>query len=243
MKRYNVLDSIRGFTLISMILYHAVWDLVYIFEQDWEWYQSDVGYVWQQSICWVFILLSGFCWSLGKRKCKRGLLIFMGGLIITAVTLLFMPENQVIFGVLTLIGSCTFIMILLEKLLRKCNSLVGIIISMCLFIFFRNVNEGYLGFESWNIVKLPEMLYCNLITAYVGFPKGEFYSTDYFSILPWIFLYITGYFLYRFLKEKSMMKWMNFKGMYPIEWLGRHSFEIYMLHQPLLFFGLNVFFY
>lgn len=243
MKRYNVLDSIRGFTLISMILYHAVWDLVYIFEQDWEWYQSDVGYVWQQSICWVFILLSGFCWSLGKRKCKRGLLIFMGGLIITAVTVLFMPENQVIFGVLTLIGSCTFIMILLEKLLRKCNSLVGIIISMCLFIFFRNVNEGYLGFESWNIVKLPEMLYCNLITAYVGFPKGEFYSTDYFSILPWIFLYITGYFLYRFLKEKSMMKWMNFKGMYPIEWLGRHSFEIYMLHQPLLFFGLNVFFY
>ena len=239
MKRYHVLDSIRGITLISMILYHAVWDLVYIFDQDWKWYQSDAGYVWQQSICWIFILLSGFCWSLGKRKWKRGLLIFAGGAVITAVTVLFMPENRVIFGVLTLIGSCTFIMIPLERLLRKCNSLAGIIGGICLFLLSRNVNEGFLGFEGWNIVKLPDLLYSNMMTTYLGFPEAEFFSTDYFSIFPWIFLYITGYFLYRFLKEKSWMKWMEFKRLPLIEWLGRHSFEIYMLHQPLLFFGLK----
>ena len=240
MKRYNVLDGIRGMTLISMILYHAVWDLVFIFGQNWKWYQGDVGYVWQQSICWIFILLSGFCWSLGKRKWKRGLLIFTGGLIITEVTVLFMPENQVIFGVLTLIGSCTFIMILLEKLLRKCNSLAGIVVGIGLFIIFRNVNDGYLGFEGWNIVKLPRILYSNLVTTYLGFPKSGFYSTDYFAIIPWIFLYITGYFLYRIFEEKSMMKWMEGKVLYPVEWLGRHSFEIYMLHQPVLYLGVTV---
>lgn len=242
MKRYNVLDGIRGITLISMILYHAVWDLVYIFGKDWKWYQSEAGYIWQQSICWIFILLSGFCWSLGKKKWKRGLLIFTGGAIITAITVLFMPENQVIFGVLTLISSCTFIFIPLDMMLRKCNSLAGIVFSMSLFLFFRNVNDGYLGFEQWNIVKLPETLYSNLLTTYLGFPQAGFYSTDYFSIFPWIFLYITGYFLYRIFEEKSLLKWMEVKGLRPIELLGRHSFEIYMLHQPLLFSGLSILF-
>lgn len=240
MKRYNLLDDIRGITLISMILYHAVWDLVYIFNQDWKWYHSDIGYVWQQSICWVFILLSGFCWPLGKRKWKRGAMVFAGGLLITVVTVLLMPENQVIFGVLTLIGSCTLIMIPLDKLLQKCKPLVGIVISAFLFVVFRNVNKGYLGFEGWNLVKLPRMLYQNMVTTYLGFPKAGFYSTDYFSILPWIFLFITGYFLYRFIQEKSMLRFMERKGLRPIEWLGRHSFEIYLLHQPLLYFGLSV---
>lgn len=242
-QRYNLLDGIRGITLLSMILYHAVWDLVYIFAQEWKWYRSDVGYVWQQSICWVFILLSGFCWSLGRRKWKRGLVIFAGGLLITAVTVLIMPKNRVVFGVLTLIGSCTFFMIPIERILRKCNCLVGICVSFCLFVIFRNINDGYLGFEGWNIVKLPEILYCNLVTTYLGFPKAGFYSTDYFSILPWIFLYVAGYFLYRFFEERSILKKLEVKGVRPIEWFGRHSFEIYMLHQPLLYVGLSLFFY
>ena len=241
-KRYNLLDGVRGVTLISMILYHAVWDLVYIFEQDWSWYRSGVGYVWQQSICWVFILLSGFCWSLGKRKWKRGLLIFAGGLVITLVTVLFMKENRVIFGVLTLIGSCTLIMIPLERLLKKCNSVIGFIGSLCLFMLFRNVNEGYLGFEIWNVVKIPELLYCNWLTTYLGFPNADFYSTDYFSILPWLFLFVAGYFLYRFFEEKSMLKFMEGRRVRPVEWLGRHSLEIYMVHQPVLFLGLSVVF-
>ncbi|MDE7404312.1 MAG: DUF1624 domain-containing protein, partial [Lachnospiraceae bacterium] len=65
--RYGVLDGIRGFVVISMILYHACWDLVYIFGKDWSWYRGRGAYIWQQSICWSFILLSGFCWSLGKK--------------------------------------------------------------------------------------------------------------------------------------------------------------------------------
>ena len=32
-QRYEALDSIRGVVLISMILYHACWDLVYIFKK------------------------------------------------------------------------------------------------------------------------------------------------------------------------------------------------------------------
>ncbi len=65
-ERYVLLDSIRGITLLSMILYHGMFDLVEIYGLHVPWFGDRPGYVWQQSICWIFILLSGFCWNLGK---------------------------------------------------------------------------------------------------------------------------------------------------------------------------------
>ena len=57
-RRWAALDNLRGLTLLSMIAYHACWDMVYLFGADWGWYRSAAAYVWQQSICWTFILLS-----------------------------------------------------------------------------------------------------------------------------------------------------------------------------------------
>ena len=41
--------------------------------------------VWQQSICWVFILLSGFCLPLGHHPFRRGAVVFGAGALVTAV--------------------------------------------------------------------------------------------------------------------------------------------------------------
>ena len=114
-KRYWILDEIRGITLCSMILYHTVWDLVYIFGHNWKWFQTDAAFFWQQSICFTFILLSGFCFSLGKRKFRRGLVVFGAGVLISLVTELFMPQNRIRFGVLTLLGSCMLLIALTQK--------------------------------------------------------------------------------------------------------------------------------
>ena len=46
-QRYGALDWIRGITLISMILYHGAWDLVYMFGVNWDWYRSKGAYAWQ----------------------------------------------------------------------------------------------------------------------------------------------------------------------------------------------------
>ena len=146
------LDTIRGITLLSMMLYHTCWDLVFLFGKKIPGYSGFGGYVWQQSICWTFILLAGFCWSLGSHHLKRGLIVFGSGILITFVTLLVMPESRVIFGVLTLIGSCMLLLIPMEKLLLKLRTEIGLAGSFLLFLLFRNVNTGYLGFENWNIL-------------------------------------------------------------------------------------------
>lgn len=116
MKRYRILDEIRGVTICSMILYHTVWDLVYIFERNWSWFYSDLAYLWQQSICWCFIFLSGFCFSLGKKKIKRGLFILAAGILVTIVTCLITPSQRIFFGVLTLLGASMVIMFFGEKI-------------------------------------------------------------------------------------------------------------------------------
>ena len=133
-KRFPLLDSIRGAVLISMILYHATWNFVYIYGMKWSWYQSKAAYLWQQSICWTFILLSGFCFSLGKRHWKSGLLVFGSGVLVTVATLIAMPQNRVVFGVLTCIGSCILLVTLGEKAIKKIPSSLGMI--LCFGLFF-----------------------------------------------------------------------------------------------------------
>lgn len=235
MKRYRLLDSIRGITLLSMIAYHAVWDLVYIFGVQLEWYGTKIGYIWQQSICWTFILLSGFCWSLGRKKLKRGLTVFACGFVITAVTLLVMPENRVVFGVLTLLGICMLIQIVFEPLCRRCNSIAGMLLSFLIFLILKDMNSGRIGVAAWKSVELPKELYNNLFTTLLGFPSRDFFSTDYFSVLPWYFLFLTGYFLFHVIQEKELLQKLPDVKIALLEWMGRHSLILYMLHQPAIY--------
>lgn len=234
--RLDGLDTLRGVTILSMVAYHACWDLVYIFGKDWAWYRSDAAYVWQQSICWTFILLSGYCWSLGRHRLKRGLMAFGGGVLVSLVTLLFMPEDPVRFGVLTLLGSAALLTIPLEPLLRRIPARAGLAGSFSLFLLLRDVNGGWLGFEGARVLALPGSLYRNLLTAYLGFPAASFYSTDYFSLLPWLFLFWTGYFLWR-LRPGDRGGGPRLPG---ITAMGRHSLLIYLLHQPVIYGVLSV---
>lgn len=44
--RYALLDELRGLDLISMMLYHGMWDLVYLFGVRAPWYGSWQGELW-----------------------------------------------------------------------------------------------------------------------------------------------------------------------------------------------------
>lgn len=241
-KRYYLLDSLRGITLISMVLYHTMWDLIYMFGVDIPWYETRAGFVWQQSICWTFILLSGFCWSLGRKKLKRGLQVFGASVLISAVTLIAMPDNRVLFGVLSLLGTAMLLTIPLDRILKKVPSCMGVLTSFGLFMLTRNVNDGYLGLGRKVWLRLPDEWYANWLTAYLGFPAADFWSTDYFSVLPWIFLFWTGYFLYHIVDKRGHMHWFcGFRNRF-LEAIGRHSLEIYLLHQPIIYAVLYLFF-
>lgn len=234
--RYELLDTIRGMVLVSMIIYHAAWNLVYIYGRDWAWYKSYGAYIWQQSICWTFILLSGFCFSLGKRHLKSGLIVFGSGGLVTIATLIAMPQNRVVFGVLTCIGSCILLLTITERFFEKIPEEAGCVLMFLLFLLTKNINRGWLGLGNGKILEIPESWYSNYLTAYLGFPFQKFYSTDYFSLFPWFFLFVTGFYLCGIFKKYGVMNKSIFGKNIPLFMLlGKHSLIIYLLHQPVIY--------
>ena len=241
MKRYRLLDSIRGFALINMLAYHALWDLVYLFGVSIPWYRSAESRIWQQAICFTFILVSGFCQQFGRKKYVRGLKVLVCSAVISCATLLFMPEAPVFFGILTLLGSCMLLFSAADGLLRGINPVLGILVSFLLFIFTKNIASGYIGLGNFRL-NLPDCFYSGMLSAYVGFPPQAFVSSDYFPVLPWIFLFAAGYFLHLACEKYNLMKLLRRPAIPFLEIPGRHSLVIYMLHQPVIYAVLYLIF-
>ena len=239
-ERCALLDTIRGVTVINMVLFHGIWDLVYIFGVNWDWYYGYGAYIWQQCICCTFITLSGFCAGMGKHTLKRGAIVFLLGLAVTLVTMVFMPEDLILFGVLTLIGSSMLIVGACKPYLKKIPAVAGLLVSYGLFAFTRHADEKYLGIFTKPLFRLPDWLYQNYLTAYLGFPQRGFHSTDYFALIPWVFLFLTGFYLYQLMGEKVLS--IRWKGIAPLNWIGRHALEIYVVHQPVIYGVLWVMF-
>lgn len=233
-ERLHLIDSIRGITLVSMILYHACWDAVFLLGKNWKWYTGETGFVWQQSICWTFILLSGFCVPFShstKSLLRRGLLVSLCGMLVTAVTLIALPEDRVVFGVLTFLGAAMILMVPMRYI--RVPAWAGLVVSALLFVLTRRINEG----PGW----IPRQLYHGYFATFLGFQDPYFFSTDYFSLFPWFFLFLCGYFLNLLLAGRGVLDRSVFRTrIRPFDFLGRHSLLIYLLHQPVLYAGVVV---
>lgn len=235
--RRHSLDTLRGLTLLSMTAYHACWDLVYLFGQRWSWYASFPAYLWQQSICWTFLLLSGYCFHLGRHRLKRGLLALGGGALVSAAA--WISGSPIWWGVLTLLGTAQLVTIPLAPLFRRIPPRLGLAGSFTLFLLWRDVNTGFLGFEGARLAALPQGLYRGFFSAFFGFPGPGFRSADYFSLLPWLFLFWSGWFLYRLRPEETGRE----LRLPLVTALGRHSLLAYLLHQPLIYGALRLLFH
>ena len=244
--RFMFFDTVRGILLLGMIGYHAMWDLVYLLgHYEYTWYTGVPGMVWQKTVCCGFILLSGFCTVLGHRLLKRGIIISLCGIVIMAVTAIVIPENRVVFGVLTLIGASMIITAGLRRLIPlrpagdRTHCAVWEVIcaaGIIACILFQGTMYGYLGTHGHPLLYFPKWLYRNYVTAFFGFRPAGFFSTDYFPLLPWFFLFLSGEAAGRLFRGMDWLKADIFrKGIRPFAFLGRHSLLIYMLHQPVLY--------
>lgn len=216
-----------------MILYHFLWDLRFIAGFEIDWYTQTPGKIWQASICFVFIFLSGFCLPLSRNSLKRGITVFMSGLLVTVVTLVFMPENRVVFGVLTLIGSCMIIMSCIKRENYK-YKYIYLFAALILFIISFKISEGYAGFMGIK-VNIPSVMYSGYFTTYLGFPFRQFYSTDYFPLIPWLFLFATGFFTFYIVKEKEWINCLKRRNFRVLCYIGRNTLVIYLFHQIILY--------
>ena len=232
--RLHLLDSLRGLALLNMLAYHALYDVVYIFGHPMGWYQGWPGYLWQRCICWCFILLSGFCAGMSRRPVRRGLIVLGAGCVVSLVTALAMPEQRVRFGVLSLLGCCMLLTALCRPVLERLRPLAGLFASFAVFWITKCVPGGGLGLGDRLLTPLPGWLYSTDFLYPLGFPGPGFFSSDYFPLLPWLFLFWTGWFAYRLWERPQDCKAMQLR-LPGLAWLGRHSLWAYLAHQPVVY--------
>lgn len=230
------LDALRGLALLNMLAYHAMYDWVYIFGQPSGWYSIwSLGcHIWQQYICQSFILLSGFSFWRARRPLKNGLVVAGCALLLSVVTIVFMPSEAIWFGVLHLNACAVLLSALLKPLLEKLPAALGLAGCAALFLLTNQIPAGYLGFERWRLAALPASLYRGNLFV-LGLPDlSKFASADYFPLVPWLFLFWCGLFLGRLL-EGRLRAAPAPAALRPLCLLGAHTLPVYMAHQPILY--------
>lgn len=227
-----MLDMLRGFSLFSMIAYHAVYDIVTIYNVQIEWFKSTPGYLWQQSICWIFILVSGASLNFARSALRQGIKVFCYGMVITIVTMLVMPYLGIWFGILHFMGAAMMLTAVLRPVFLRVAPGAGLAVSFALFLILKGVPQGFIGIGDIQLLWLPKALYSVSGLFPLGFPTPDFSSSDYFPIIPWIFLFWAGFFAWRLIEGR-----LHRSAQRPnlLELAGQHSLPIYMLHQPILY--------
>ena len=236
-KRLWLLDVLRGAALLHMLVYHGMYDWVYVFGHESRWYDiwSPGCHLWQQYICWSFILLSGYSFTLARRPLKNGLVVAGCAVVLTAVTVGFLPSESIWFGVLHLNAAAVLLTCLVQPLLRRCPAGWGLGLCAVLFFLTNQLPEGFLGFEGVRLCALPAAWYrANLF--WLGLPDlSRFSSADYFPLLPWVFLFWCGYYLAGLWRPRAGQAPAVLR---PLALVGRHTLLVYMLHQPVLYGAL-----
>lgn len=228
-KRIWELDAFRGLCIIGVVLVHLVYDLVDLYGiVKWEypaWFAfiKDWGGI-------LFLLLSGVCVTLGSRSVRRGLIVFLCGMICTAVTYAmfrmgFDKSIIIYFGVLHCLGICMLLWPTYKNMKWWGLLLHGIVLAALGLYLEHLLTERLLSTtDQW---LMPLGLYW----------KG-FASSDYFPILPNLGYFLVGAAigktLYR--KKETLLPMVNPRNpiLRCLQFFGRHSLWIYLLHQPIL---------
>ncbi len=236
-KRIELLDELRGFAILAMIVHHTFLDITYVLGFEWGERVFDKLCILQPVFWAIFIIISGICSRLSRNTAKRGVIVLGAGLVITLVTAVIMPAlgfegAEIYFGILHCLGTCMIITGLLMPLIEKINTFAGMGVSAVLFALTYTVSRGSLLF---GLIPLPEALYKTNLLMPLGFFNGSFQSADYFAILPWLFMFLFGAFFGKYAKDGAFPKWTYDSHAKPLSFVGRNSLWFYLGHQPVIF--------
>lgn len=217
-----------------MVAYHIFYSAAFLFGMDWGMSAYIATTPFEPLIAITFILISGVCCSLSRSNLKRGVRLLLIACAVTLVTVFITPGNEIYFGVLHLLSIAMIIYALLEKPLSHIPPLAGVAACLLLYFLLWGVPRGYLGLEQLKICYLPSALYSSDYLAFLGFPSATFFSADYFPMIPHLFLFLCGCFLGRLGKTRGFPQFLQPLRVRPLAFLGRHSLEIYVVHQPVI---------
>ncbi|MGI5893833.1 MAG: heparan-alpha-glucosaminide N-acetyltransferase [Candidatus Merdivicinus sp.] len=233
--RIPLLDELRGFAILAMVLYHLVYDLSAMEMIDWPFFHTEPMKLIRDLFAGLFIMLSGLCCLYSRSNLRRGVLCYLAGVGIEWVTS-FIPGSEIRFGILHMLGSCMVLFGLAEKWMTVIPSFAGLGGSLILFLILRRITNRIILLPVIGSIPLPDLFYSGSLYA-LGLPNSTFFSADYYPLIPWGFLFFGGYYLGRLLQNTPILQ-PGFPRFPFLSWCGRHSLWIYLLHQPAAAAGI-----
>lgn len=226
-------DTIRGLSVVSMILFHFTYDLFFISHIKLTWFTPLVIKIWVPSISYPFIFIAGCMCAFSKNSFKRSGVYSLVALAIFAATTFANIDTPINFGIFFCMASCTFVEALISRFAVPPKGYSAAILFLLLFVICIPISTGHIGIGNL-VFSLPKELYQTPYLAWAGFPSPSFSSGDYYPLLPYLFLYLSGAAFNRQLKAEGYPKWMKKFSLPLITEMGRHSLIVYILHQPIL---------
>ncbi|AKB56406.1 hypothetical protein A9239_03275 [Methanosarcina sp. A14] len=236
--RFWEIDCLRGLAVLLMLFYHYLYDLDFFKLVDVQIRSGFILYAGRFSAL-LFILISGVALSISHSRAlnkesagnisenfskylKRGIKLYLMGLLLTGITWIFLPEEYIVFGILHFFGVSA---ILVYPFLRYGKE------NLFFSLFF-----GLIGLHIKNIT----FGFSSLL--WLGFTPENFSTLDYFPVFPWFGVLLAGVFLGNFLYSGGKRQFeLPYTEKNPLIRLfsrtGQHSLLIYFIHQPL-FLGL-----
>lgn len=247
-RRVHGYDVIRGFSVLSMVAFHACYDIVHIYGKDLGWFRPPFQDVWRASISWVFLLVAGIMCSYSRDNLKRACKYLLVAALIWIATTLAAVDTPISFGIIYCMGASTLIVWALERanaFPRRPRALaVFAVIAFIVFVLCLQVPSGKFGLGAFGgpSISVPSAPYDSGLFSWLGFPGPSFESGDYYTPLPFSLVFVVGACLGRFCKSCGAPKWLQELKAAPLEWVGRHALEIYVIHQPVVLLVCQLFF-
>lgn len=230
-RRIALLDEIRGFCILCMVFYHAFYlfgsfsgsdiclRLFHIFEPV------------QVLFASVFICISGICTNFSHNVLRRGLYLCGIAGVISVVSILLLPKLgfdafQDKFGILHFLGVSMVLTALLKKPMSRIEPKTGILICIGLFAVTFLLTE--------KITVRPDWLFP------LGFRSADFYSADYFPLLPNIFTFWIGTCIGQRWQSDPPAEWVWRVHVRFYSFIGRYTLWIYLLHIPVLLIIIKI---
>lgn len=256
-RRIWEIDFLRGLCVLLMVFDHIMYDFANIFGNRGGIWYSAAGYkgsaaeriavfaleymkspardAVQPIIAGIFIFLSGISSGFSRSNLKRGLRLAVFALLLSLATSIldgFIKGTMIRFGVLHMLAVSMILFGLIELALKYLDAdkkfkytslIVYAALGLTLFLigapYFTNPADG------------------GGLTPYLVYAKN-FYSADYFPVLPWMGLMFLGAVFGRtvYKNKKSVFGDANIeKWTKPVNAIGRSSIWIYLLHQIVVF--------
>lgn len=238
--RIFLLDEIRGACILCMLFYHT-----FIILGDY--YGLSLGtraYSFflpvQPFFSAMFIFVCGISSRLSHSNLKRGLKLLVLAIAFSLITIYLLPlihiegaEDR--FGILHLLSLCILCFALTHRWLDKIPPQIGMVLCFALYILLRGWELGYVGLSdslSWH---WPEQWKDIYWLFPLGIHSEQFYSADYFPLIPNFLIYFCGTYLGRYAAEGRFPDFSYRKYAPPLDWLGTHALLIYLLHVPVIY--------